>query len=569
MKLFVFFLNVFLFAQIFNLSLLHVSYASPIKNKSYKDYWKQTGLTIDSITGVLNNKTCYMSEKNFLACIHALNSLGAHGLYQLKVVVEGQKKQGQVITKYHGVDLIIVDKKTKDTFKDQTLYSYYKELKILKKEENNFYSKAYTKSPKINFSKIFFDIRQNLNKDVEQSIIASSVLNAYLSVAFDPHTAILPVQRLRDNTNSNKTFLGIGSVLKKVVNKIVFFPLKNSPALKAGIKNNDILTHINGEDILNKSIKDIVDLIKGPINTSVNLQILRDNKILKINVVRNKIVVKNVTYKVIKQEGSNFGYILLKSFYKADACKKVLIAITNLKKQNIKALIMDVRNNLGGLSNQAVCISGIFLKKWSIVYQTRQVGSSDVKAIRSSQTQKTKLPLIVLVNSQSASASEIFSGSLQDNKRAWILGERTFGKGTEQSVKSFEQLSYLSSHIFKFSKKTQKALAFKKTQSVFYQPNRTTNQLIGISPEFKVPAYPDLSKEELFLPREDDLFHYTSIQTDNQRQIKPERLKEAKNLISTCDKLKHIKNTYKNQKSLKQHDYQLYYAQNVLSCLGF
>lgn len=567
MKSTILFLNLYLSIQMLSLSLPFTLLAkSSIDTKSAKDYWKETALTLDSGINIFNKKRCYLSEQIFFACVRSLNTLGTYHTPKLKLVTTDQQEQGVIITKYNGLNLVSVSKESEDLSAEKTKYTYYKELKELKKAENDFYSKVYLTNKNISFSKIFTDLRKNLNRDAEEAMVTSQVLNTYLSIVLDPHTAILSVQKMYDGMHSNKQFSGIGVILKKIAKKIIFFPIEDGPAFKAGIKNNDILTHVNDKNISDKDMEEVASLIKGLQKTSVNLQILRNNKILKIDVIREKVIIKNVTYKVVKDTSVAFGYILLREFSKKDSCKKVSVAIKELEEKNVKALIIDLRNNPGGLSIQARCIAGLFLKKGLIIYQTSKPGSSQLTSLRNTANPETNLPIITLINARSASASEILSGALQDHKRAWLLGERSYGKGTEQSVVSIWQLNKLSK-AFRFSPKTQQALKFKRTKSVFYQPNGTTNQLVGISPEFEVPSSPELSEEERFSPRQLDLLNYAAIKTENQRQKKPERLQEAKDLISSCSELRQIKSHYKEQKSSIQ-DYQLYYAQNVLYCLG-
>ena len=255
--------------------------------------------------------------------------------------------------------------------------------------------------------------------------------------SLDPYTVFIPESEMDDyKFMTTGQYGGIGAMIKKIGNTIVISELmENYPAEKAGIKPGDIIVDINGTSAYGKSISDISELLKGEPNSSIKITLVKpgETKPYKKELLREKIVLNNVPY--FGMVGNKIGYIKLTNFT-TGAHLEVKEALANLKEKGAIGIILDLRNNPGGLLVEAVDIANLFLEKDQEIVKTKG------KVKQWDNSYKTKgiplfgdIPLTVLVNKNTASASEIVAGSLQDLDRAVIIGQRTFGKGLVQSTR--------------------------------------------------------------------------------------------------------------------------------------
>ena len=265
----------------------------------------------------------------------------------------------------------------------------------------------------------------------------------------------------------------------------VIAPIEGTPADKAGLKAKDIILKINDESTIGMTIDDAVAIMRGKVGTPIDLTIVREgeNKPLPIHIVRGVISIQSVYAKSI---GDDVSYIRVTSFDQkvvADVTKEI-----NKRKQTTKGIILDLRNNPGGLLDQAVGLTDLFVDKGDIVSQKGRDTSDNKTYSASPSTTITSVPLVVLINGGSASASEIVSGALQDHKRAILLGENTFGKGSVQIVLQVTQEE-----------------AIKLTIARYYLPSGRTIQAVGVKPDIEVfPGSVDVKKNE-FAIKEADL----------------------------------------------------------------
>ena len=214
----------------------------------------------------------------------------------------------------------------------------------------------------------------------------------------------------------------------------VIFPIDDTPAAKAGIKAGDYIVKIGKDQVQGKSLLEAVKLMRGPVGSSIDLTVRRKNvkKPLEFKIVRKIIEVQSVSSKKIGDQ-KNLGYIRLKSFNE-NSDKQFLKSVKEFEKSKIKGYVLDLRNNPGGLLTQAINITDFFLEDGEIVStKGRKVSETRKFFARRGDEVKGK-PIVVLINNGSASASEIFAGALKDHKRAIILGENSYGKGSVQSI---------------------------------------------------------------------------------------------------------------------------------------
>ncbi len=285
------------------------------------------------------------------------------------------------------------------------------------------------------FGEVLEKIKQEYVDEIDQADVMDSAINGVLQ-SLDPYSAYMSPELFKSmQTESRGEFGGLGIEIGMEAGVVkVIAPIADTPAEKAGIKAGDYIVRINNEQVQGKTLMEAVKLMRGPVGSSIELTIRRKNlkKSLTFNVQRQIIEVQSVDSKVLGDK-KDIGYIKLKSFNE-NSDKQFIELIKKYEKQNLKGYIIDLRNNPGGLLNQAIAITDFFLEKGEIV-STKGRRTSETRKFfaRTGDGVKGK-PIIVLINNGSASASEIFAGALKDHKRAIILGENSYGKGSVQSI---------------------------------------------------------------------------------------------------------------------------------------
>ena len=286
---------------------------------------------------------------------------------------------------------------------------------------------------------LFGEVLENIEKeyvdDVDQAEIMDSAINGVLQ-SLDPYSAYMSPELFKEmQTDTSGEFGGLGIEIGMEAGVVkVISPIDDTPAAKAGIKAGDYIVKIGKEQVQGKSLLEAVKLMRGPVGTSINLTIRRKNvkKPLEFKIVRKIIEVQSVSSKILGDD-KNLGYIRLKSFNE-NSDKQFLKSVKKFEKNSkIKGYVLDLRNNPGGLLNQAINITDFFLEDGEIV-STKGRKISETRKFLQEKDQIKGKPIVVLINYGSASASEIFAGALKDHKRAIILGENSYGKGSVQSI---------------------------------------------------------------------------------------------------------------------------------------
>jgi carboxyl-terminal processing protease len=286
------------------------------------------------------------------------------------------------------------------------------------------------------FSDVFERVRADYVEPTEDAKLVENAINGMLT-SLDPHSSYMNPKNFRDmqvQTRGEFGGLGIEVTMENGVVKVVT-PIDDTPASRAGLRPNDYITHIDDKPILGMTLSDAVDKMRGPVGTPINLTIVRKgvDDPFDVKLTRDIITIKSVKY---HREG-DIAYIRITSFNEqtGDLLEE---AIHTLQKQigaaRVKGYILDLRNNPGGLLDQAINVGGDFIEEGEIV-STRGRHPEDTQRYNARGGDLTKgKPVIVLVNGGSASASEIVAGALQDHRRAVILGTRSFGKGSVQTI---------------------------------------------------------------------------------------------------------------------------------------
>tara|TARA_B100001059_G_C17795215_1_gene562610 strand:- start:302 stop:1438 length:1137 start_codon:yes stop_codon:yes gene_type:complete len=287
---------------------------------------------------------------------------------------------------------------------------------------------------------LFGEVLENIQKDyvdqVDQEKMMDSAINGVLQ-SLDPYSAYMSPELFKEmQTDTKGEFGGLGIEIGMEAGVVkVISPIDDTPASEAGIKSGDYIVKIGNEQVQGKSLMEAVKLMRGPVGTSIDLTVRRkkEKKLLEFRIIRKIIEVRSVSSEIISKD-QNLGYIRLKSFNE-NSDKQFLKQIKKFEKNSkIKGYVFDLRNNPGGLLTQAINITDLFLNDGEIVStKGRKVSETRKFFARKGDEIKGK-PIIVLINNGSASASEIFAGALKDHKRAIILGENSYGKGSVQSI---------------------------------------------------------------------------------------------------------------------------------------
>jgi carboxyl-terminal processing protease len=311
--------------------------------------------------------------------------------------------------------------------------------------------------------------------------------------SLDPHSSFMTKEEHQELLIETKgTFSGIGIEITIKDNVLtVVSPIEDTPAHKAGLKAGDKLIRIDGKLTNDMTLMDAVKTIRGPKGTKVDLSITREGveKPLEFSIMRDVIPLRSVRHYLFTPD---IGYLRVSNF-QGNTAEELTEALEEMEKgHQLKGLILDLRNNPGGLLSQAIKVSDVFLDSGVIVSTRGRNESQSMKVSAHKDDKEKTYPIIVLVNGGSASASEIVAGALQDNKRALILGTKTFGKGSVQTILPLSDGSGL-----------------RLTTARYYTPNGKSIQLSGISPdiqlEFIPPAEDEMKKDNRKMIREEDL----------------------------------------------------------------
>lgn len=342
---------------------------------------------------------------------------------------------------------------------------------------------------------VFQRIKANYVEPVEDDVLIRGAIDGMLA-ALDPHSAYLEgsdFSRIETMIDGNYSGLGLSVIMDDGAVKVIS-PFRGSPAEQAGIKAGDYITHLDGELIYGTDIDTAVSRMRGKAGTSINLTIFRVGREepFEVSVTRGVIELEPVTHKL---EKGNIGVISVNEFSR-DVGRDVFTAWGKLQEQAIgrmNGLVLDLRSNPGGSLDEAIALSDLFLDKGRIVSQRGRARGETANydaetAFRGAIARD--LPIIVLIDAGSASASEIVAGALQDHRRALVMGDRSFGKGSVQTLLPLSRDS-----------------ALKLTTARYYTPSGHSVQEGGIKPDIAVPQLsdPDAEKRSKYSLRESDL----------------------------------------------------------------
>ncbi len=390
---------------------------------------------------------------------------------------------------------------------------------------------------------VFERVRADYVDKVDDKKLIDGAINGMLA-SLDPHSSYLDArdfQNMRQTTDGEYGGLGLTVTTEDGAVKVIA-PTDDTPAARAGIKAGDYITHINGELIYGSSLNDAVDRMRGLPGTSIKLTVVREGatKPLDFDLKREVIQIRPVKF----ETRGNVGVIRISTFNKqtGDATRNAVTSIEKKLGANVAGYIVDLRSNPGGLLDQAIDVSDVFLDHGEIVSQRGRT-KNDIQRYYAKPGDLTGgKPIVVLVDAGSASAAEIVAGALQDQRRALVLGERSFGKGSVQTLIPLGQDT-----------------ALRLTTARYFTPSGRSVQENGIEPDVQVPQLTDTSRADRPRLREADLRqHLVNEVKDGTEKIVENDGKDDPRFAATPEALKKAGVT----------DFQLDYATRLLARLG-
>jgi carboxyl-terminal processing protease len=364
------------------------------------------------------------------------------------------------------------------------------------------------------FTEIFGRIKRDYVEPVSDKKLLEDAIRGMLA-GLDPHSAYLVAeeyQELKEGTMGQFGGLGIEVTMENGFVKVVT-PIDDTPAQRAGIKTGDLIVRLDDKPVKGMALTDAVKLMRGEPGSKILLTIVREGAEapLKITLVRDVVKVKSVKSRILEK---NYGYVRVSSFQSGtgESLKEALATLRKENSGNLKGLILDLRNNPGGVLNAAVEVSDAFLKSGLIVYTEGRIENSEMRFNAAPDDLINGAPMVVLINAGSASASEIVAGALQDQKRAVIMGEKSFGKGSVQTILP-----------------TSNGAAVKLTTARYYTPSGRSIQAEGIEPDITLEnlKLESMDKTEFKPVKEADLSHHLENGKEAEIQGKSDKGKEA------------------------------------------
>ncbi len=354
------------------------------------------------------------------------------------------------------------------------------------------------------FVEVFTKVKKDYVEPVDDATLLEGAIKGMLQ-GLDPHSSYLDEASylaLQEGTSGEFGGLGIEVGMEDGFIKVIS-PIDDTPAEKAGIQSGDLIIRLDETPLKGLSLNDAVNRMRGEPGTAITLTIVREEeeKPLSVTIIRDVIKVKSVRTRTLEP---GFGYLRI-SHFQTHTARDARAGLRRLKKENnnrLNGLVLDLRNNPGGILNAAVAVSDLFLRKGLIVYTEGRIEDSKLKFHAKPSDLLDDAPMVVLVNAGSASASEIVAGALQDHKRAVIMGQKTFGKGSVQTILPISNEA-----------------ALKLTTARYYTPDGRSIQASGIEPDIVVDRVKIASVEdESNVIKESNLSRHLDNRSENEKE---------------------------------------------------
>lgn len=420
---------------------------SKLEISKVEEYWAKSDLQESDLRKLVNDKVCHLSEKYFLACVNSVNNA-------LALTSERLGLTGEIWpTNSETTNL--------DNFKEKETLTPFS--KIYKEHINSSFS----------FDQLWDSILAKASQKTPLKYLLAQGINGFLSVSKDPHTYILPMDyfdQVSSTSERSPFFVGLsfekdmhGQLrIKKVV--------RNSDAANGGLEAGDIVSSINGRKAESLSLSEAGQILKDRNIRIFNFMVKRNDATLVKNIQRSYRVLSQVYAEVISGP-RNFGVITISKFSK-NTCDEVRNSIFEMADKNISGLVLDLRDNPGGHLSEAACLTGLFIGENKTIYSVEYFDlSKSNEVVLTSAERIYSGALAVLVNTNSASAAELFAGAIQEYRRGIVVGAKTFGKGTFQEIESWDKSSNIG---------------FFKTKGFYLLPSGRSTQFYGVTPDIEL-----------------------------------------------------------------------------------
>lgn len=426
------------------------NFKSNENTKKIETYWQETGLSYSDVEALVSNMKCHSSSLYERACLNAVSQYPGEKDFEL-ILSEGSTK--------------VLSASLLENFNSE-------------KETLSYFAQNHMN---IDFDKTVRNLFAHAS-DNTKAQLASSLINGFLSVYYDPHTYIMPgtyYDQVSSKIERSPYFVGF-SYVRKNGNFYVDHIAINSDADLGGLKSEDKILSVNGQNVTNSSYAQFSQMLKDQSVRKFTFQLERDNKPVEISFDRSFRLLSQVQFNTVGPQ-KEFLLITLSKFSRG-VCNEARAYLTSKEVRAVKGVVLDLRDNPGGQLDEAACLAGLFLgadKKAYYVEYTSPNQPNEV--VLTSDEMVYKGPLAVLINHRSASAAESLAGALKEYKRAVLIGRRTFGKGTFQEPEEW----ILNPKISLF-----------KTQGYYLLPSRQSTQQVGVTPDIQMQAPKETERRE-------------------------------------------------------------------------
>ena|GEM_PF-1755942 len=547
-----------------------------------KNYWKDTGLKAahfekDILSG------CSADAIHFVGCVEALNSMGWN-LAEPRILIPGKdlpvlKGKVRKVLSEPGNGMVVrsLDPKARAQFRvtvsDAISQKKLNEVSVFEQILISSMLESVKSNPSVldfDFRPLFREwIRDALNdenmKAAGEAALLAELYRADFKVTDDPHKELFATAAMKAMIESDSVeFSGVGIEtvwLKRGI--FISRVFEDSPAAASGILPGDELVTVDGERVdsmVDSGVEPGLSFkIRGPEGSEVKFGMRRGKARFDVTVTRGKIKSGNVTYSLLDWNNRSYGYIRIQSFMSRETATETAKALISLRAAGAEKILLDLRNNGGGSLEEAVLVASLFLNSREVVHVENLATHEESPLSGYYSHQDEKAPLVVLVNFLSASASEVVAGALQEYGRAWVVGDRTFGKGIVQNVDFFHPERYGES------------ILLKQTTHIYRYPSGRTPHLSGVIPDFRVTEYPGGELIDPVTLREKDL--YVGALPDAKAWRLGEQLEPRESGVRSISQCRQETGSADHQWKAWNHggtgimDYRLMVALDVLACV--
>lgn len=553
-----------------------------------ESYWKDVTLKVEQVMSVnfdglspdlppdfenaetYKNQNCYKNKDRFAACVKAIQFLGTMLTPKLTLIATTSLNEPywSSAKPVETISLLTLVEAPDDAKKSENLHEKAKRTLRDRKElldisQQEIAMTSGNRPMPVDFHAVVEKLMAKLPPGVSEGKVAVTLTAGYFA-SLDAHSHFDSERLMSERLKTTDVQIeGIGVPIGSQDNLTIVAspPIVDTPAEAAGLKTGDFILEVDHKSTESVPLSQVVKQIRGPAGSVVHLKIRRGTQESELDITRARFVSKNVSGRLVhdisvESQPMQYGYIKLKDFEAEEDCDKVKQLINEQTAAGAKGFIVDVRKNPGGLMTQAICISSLFVGQQPVLY-VRNLMTKMVRHKDGLDDAITDKPVVVLIDGESASASEILAGSLQGLRRAFLVGVRSFGKGSVQTGRPYD----LDPAIIQFKTTDQFYVPFKESDSPNERPGRRSNQMIGVSADFETPNKPDATEEEKFALREAEIFPGAlKADTDEWIQVRPEQVRS----INTCLEQTHRAETL--YKADPTSDYQLLKSEDVLTC---